>query len=140
MAHGDYLLLTETIGVSEENDFFLKLFIRIMRNSWAKNVKEMKAFAEEMASLGRDRQRRFLTYCQRLIRENFMYRFQVESLCYMNQEEKTFALRFAEYVNERNVCDFVDELSASERHIAQNVNSKMVFFDLALHITVLLKK
>ena len=34
----------------------------------------------------------------------------------------------------------MDELQLAEKHIEQNVNAKMVFFDLALKLTVLLKK
>jgi DNA polymerase-3 subunit delta' len=34
----------------------------------------------------------------------------------------------------------MDELTEADRHLAQNVNAKMVFFDLALRITALLKK
>lgn len=140
MAHGNYLTMIDTINVSEENAYFLEQFKLIMRNSWARNVKGMKLFAEEMASIGRERQKNFLSYCQRLIRENFMYRFNVEDINYMNQDEKTFSTKFAPYINERNVFDFINELSESERHISQNGNAKMIFFDLALHITVLLKK
>lgn len=140
MSHGNYLTMIDTINVSEENAYFLEQFKLIMRNSWARNVKGMKLFAEEMAGIGRERQKNFLAYCQRLIRENFMYRFQAKDINYMNQEERMFSVKFAPFINERNVFDFIEELSHSERHISQNVNAKMVFFDLALHITVLLKK
>ena len=140
MSHGNYLTTIETINVSEENEFFLEQFIRIMRNSWARNVKEMKRFAEDMTAIGRERQKNFLKYCQHLIRENFMCRFQAEDMNYMNQTEKIFSARFAPFINERNVFEFIEELSDSERHISQNGNAKMIFFDLALHITVLLKK
>ena len=140
MSHGNYLSAIDNINVSEENAYFLEQFKQIMRNSWARNVKGMKLFAEEMASIGRERQKNFLAYCQRLIRENFMYRFQANDMNYMNQDEKTFSAKFAPFINERNVFDFIQELSDSERHISQNGNAKMIFFDLALHITVLLKK
>lgn len=140
MSHGNYLSMIETINVSEENAYFLEQFKLIMRNSWARNVKGMKLFAEEMAGIGRERQKNFLSYCQRLIRENFMYRFQSDDMNYMNQDEKTFSAKFAPFINERNVFDFLNELSDSERHISQNGNAKMIFFDLSLHITVLLKK
>jgi DNA polymerase-3 subunit delta' len=58
----------------------------------------------------------------------------------MNKEETAFSERFSPYVNERNVMELMDELSLAERHIHQNVNSKMVFFDLSMRIIVLLKK
>jgi len=142
IAHGNYLQMIEIMQASEENEYFLQQFIRMMRNAWAKNVKDMKAFAEDMASatLGRDRRRRFLAYCQRLIRENFIYKFQTSEMNYMNQEETAFALKFAPYINERNVFDFIEELAEADRHIAQNGNAKIIFFDLALRIAVLLKK
>ncbi|MDR2041761.1 MAG: DNA polymerase III subunit delta [Tannerella sp.] len=140
LSHGDYLRMKENIHAGEENEFFLQQFIRIMRNSWARNVKEMKTFAEDMAGIGRERQKNFLAYCQRLIRENFAYRFEAGEMNYMTPAEQAFATRFAAYVNERNVFGFVRELSEAERHIAQNGHAKMIFFDLALQITVLLKK
>ena len=49
-----------------------------------------------------------------------------------------FATRFAPYVNESNIINIADELAEAERHIVQNTNPKMVFFDLALKMIVLL--
>jgi DNA polymerase-3 subunit delta' len=140
MSHGDYIQMIENIHVNEENEYFLQQFIRIMRNSWGRNVKEMKLLAEEMAGIGREQQKSFLAYCQRLIRENFMYRFQAGEMNYMNRTEEAFSVRFSDYVNERNVYDFIEDLSDAERHIGQNGNAKIIFFDLALRITVLLKR
>ena len=140
LAHGDYLQMIDILRNSDENELFLQHFQRLMRNAWSKNVKAMKAFAEDMVPLGRERQRNFLIYCQRLIRENFMYNFQASGINYMNQEEVTFSSKFSPYINERNVFDFIEELSEADRHIAQNGNAKMIFFDLALRITVLLQK
>jgi DNA polymerase-3 subunit delta' len=139
-SHGDWLRLMDNLNVSEENAFFLQQFIRIMRNSWGRNVREMKAFAEDMAAIGRERQRHFLSYCQYYIRENFMCRFREEEINSMNREEAAFSAKFAPFINERNVYDFMEELAEAELHIARNGNARMIFFDLALHITVLLKK
>jgi len=140
LAHGDMLQLTDAIHQSDENELFLQHFMRMMRNSWAKNVKGMKSFAEDMVPLGRERQRNFLAYSQRLVRENFVYRFEASEMNYLNLEESTFSSKFSPYINERNVFDFMEELSEADRHIAQNGNAKMIFFDLALRITVLLQK
>ena len=57
-----------------------------------------------------------------------MYRFQSPDLNYMNMDESGFAVKFAPFVNERNVFDIMEELAKAERHITQNVNAKMVFF------------
>jgi DNA polymerase-3 subunit delta' len=81
-----------------------------------------------------------LVYCQHMIRENFVYNFHRREMVYMSQDEQNFAVRFAPFINERNVMGLMDELSEAQRHIEQNVNAKMVFFDLSLKVTVLIKQ
>ena len=140
LSGGNYFKATEFLTVDNDNAFFLEQFKTIMRNGWTKNVAAMKSFAEEMASLGREMQKNFLSFCQRQVRENFLVCLNEPSLNYMNKEEVEFAKNFHPYVNERNVIDLMEELSLAERHIAQNVNSKMVFFDLSMRIIVLVKR
>lgn len=140
IANGNFIKAVEAISLSEENKLFLELFKGMMRNSWARNVKGMKEASELFATLGRERQKNFFVFAQRMIRENFVYRFQEPALNYLNRDEASFSVRFAPFVNERNVFDLMEELEKAERHIAQHVNAKMVFFDLSLKITVLLKR
>ncbi|MDR1499966.1 MAG: DNA polymerase III subunit delta [Tannerellaceae bacterium] len=140
LAGGSYIKALETISLNEENAFFLEHFKEMMRNSWARNIKAMKTSADHMASLDREQQKRFLTYCQYLVRENFVHRFQAPELNYMSRREAEFAIRFAPFVNERNVFDLMGELSKAELHTTRNVNAKMVFFDLSLRITALLRR
>lgn len=73
-----------------------------------------------------------------MIRENFIYNFREPSLTYLNTEEQNFSNRFAPFVNERNVIGIMNELSEAQRHIEQNVNPRMVFFDFSLKMIVLL--
>ena len=140
LANGNYLKAIETISLGEENKFYLEQFKSIMRNSWARNVRGMKDLADTLAAIGRERQKNFLAYCQHLIRENFIYQFQSPELNYMNLDEDSFSVKFAPFVNERNVIDIMEELAKAEQHISQNVNAKMVFFDLSLKLTVLIKR
>lgn len=140
LSQGNYLKAVTAISTNEEEAYFLEQFKNIMRNSWARNVKGMKKQAEELAGIGRERQKNYLAFCQKMIRENFIYCLQEPDLNYMNREESSFSIKFSPFVNERNVLELVDELEKAERHITQNVNAKMVFFDLALRITVLIKR
>ncbi|MDR1813407.1 MAG: DNA polymerase III subunit delta [Tannerella sp.] len=139
LANGNYLKATRLLSESEDEAFFLEQFKLIMRNGWARNIVGMKQFAEEMASLGREKQKNFLAYCQRQIRENFLLCLSEPALNYLNNDEAAFSVNFHKYVNERNITGLMDEFSLAEAHIGQNVNSKMVFFDLSMRITVLVK-
>ncbi len=140
LANGSYTKALQTISLDEENRKFFELFVNLMRLSYQRKIREMKLWSEQVAALGRERQKRLLIYCQRLIRENFIYNLQCNQLSYMNQDEKHFASRFAPFVNERNVMGIMDELSEAQQHIEQNVNAKMVFFDFSLKMIVLLKQ
>jgi DNA polymerase-3 subunit delta' len=140
LSGGNYLRAMDLIRVSEENALLLEHFKSLMRHAWLRNVKGMKTLADTLAASGRERQKNFLAYCQHLVRENFACRFQAPELSYMSRPEAGFALRFAPFVNERNVVELMDELSKAERHIVQNVNAKMVFFDLSLRITALVRR
>ncbi|MDR0799408.1 MAG: DNA polymerase III subunit delta' [Dysgonamonadaceae bacterium] len=140
LAGGSYLNAANLIDTREEMAIYLDLFIIIMRNSWKRDIVNIKAKADYFASLGRDKQKNFLTYAQRLVRENFFLRLQMPEINYLSRPEVEFSMNFFPYVNEKNVVDFMEELALAEQHIEQNVNPRMVFFDLSVKIAVLLKK
>lgn len=114
------------------------LFVMLMRLSYQRKVKDLRDWSNHMAGLGRERQKQFLTYCQHLLRENFMFNFQRPELVRLTPTEAAFSKNFARFINERNVIPIMEEFACAETDISQNVNARMVFFDLALQIIVLL--
>ena len=137
-SEGNFLKAIESISLNEENKLFFDLFVALMRLSYQRKIKEMKAWSEKVATMGREKQKHFLSYCQRMIRENFIYNFHNHSITYLGNEEEAFSTRFAPFINERNVMEIMNELNEAQRHIEQNVNAKMVFFDFSLKMIVLL--
>lgn len=138
LANGSFVKALDLIHLNEDNDKYLELFISLMRLAYARRIREMKAWSEEVATLGREKQKELLTYCQRMIRESFMANFHQKQMSYMNLEEQNFTSRFAPFVNEGNAMGIMHELSEAQVHIEQNVNPRMVFFDLSLKMIVLL--
>ena len=136
---GNWEKAEEMLSVSEEKALYLDLFMKLMRVAYARNIRDMKAWSEQVAALGRERQKRLLDYCQRMIRENFIMNFREKEMIYMSQAELDFSVRFSPYVNERNIFGIMEELSEAQRHIEQNVNAKMVFFDMSLRMIVWIK-
>ena len=140
IAQGSYTEALKRMQQDTERQLFLDLFMQLMRHSYARRIKEMYQWSLTVSELGRERQKRMLDYFQGLLRENFIYNFHLESINYLSQEEEDFSRRFAPFINERNVIGIMDELSDASRDITQNTNPKMVFFDLALKMIVMLKK
>ena len=140
LANGNFVKALETIHLSEENKLFFDLFVSLMRLSYQRKIKEMKQWSEQLAGMGRERQKNFLMYCQRMIRENFIFNLHQPEMNYLTTDEQQFATRFAPFVNERNVMGIMNELTEAQLHIEQNVNARMVFFDFSLKMIVLLKQ
>ena len=136
---GNWEKAEEQLSLSEEKALYLELFMQLMRVAYARNIRDMKAWSEQVAAMGRERQKRLLDYCQRMIRENFVMNFKNSELNYMSQAEQNFSVRFSPFVNENNIFGIMDELSEAQRHIEQNVNAKMVFFDMSLRMIVWIK-
>lgn len=124
---------------SQENLYF-DMVVLLMRKAYARQIKELQQWAEAIVKWPRAEQRNFLQYFQHFLRENFAYNFRQPRLCYMKEQEQEFAARFARFINERNVIGFYEQISLAQRDIAQNTNSKMVFFDLALQVVLLLRQ
>ena len=137
---GNWLQAVETIHLGSRSKEYIELFMALMRRSYARDLKGMRQWADTVAGMGREPQKNFLIYCQRMIRESFICNFHRPEINYMNVDEANFTARFAPFVNEKNIFGIMDELSEAQRHIEQNVNAKMVFFDLALKMIMLLKQ
>lgn len=139
-AGGNMAAALRNVTDDSESQLYFDLFVSLMRLSYMRKVKEMKQWSEKVAGLGRERQKSFLIYCQRMIRENFIYNFRRQSqLNYMNEREADFAVKFAPFINENNVIGIMEELSLAQRDIEQNTNAKIVFFDFSLKMIVLIK-
>ena len=140
LANGNFIKALETIHLNEENQQFFDLFVSLMRLSYQRKIREMKMWSEQVAGMGRERQKNLLEYCQRMVRENFICNFRQPDMVYLNPEELQFASRFAPYINERNIISVMELLGEAQVHIEQNVNPKMVFFDMALRMIVEMKQ
>ncbi len=142
IAAGSYTAaLQQTADPQGEEGEEFDIFVSMMRLAYSRKIKDMMAWSERVARKGRETQKHLLQYFQRMVRESFVHNFQRPAeLNYMTRAESNFALRFAPFVNERNVAAISEELAHCERDIEGNVNAKMVFFDLIIKLTILLKQ
>ena len=138
IANGSWQKALEELQADSESELFLDLYINLMRLAYQRKIKDLRKWSEVMASHGREWQKRWLTYFLKMARENFMYNFHDEELVYMTQKEEDFARNFARFINEANILSINDLGNRAIRDIGQNANAKVVFFDFALQMIVLL--
>lgn len=149
ISNGSYTAAMSIFEENDENKLNFERFVMIMRLAWQvgnrkdhASLKTLKKWSEDMATsaVGRERQKNFLQYAQRMTRENFILNLNQSGLNYLTNYESDFSVKFSPFINERNVEELMSEFALAERHIEQNVNAKMVFFDLVLKVIMLLKK
>ena len=139
-AMGSWLQALQELDAGNENRQFFDLFVMLMRKAYTRDLRELKSWSEAVATFGREKQRRMLVYFLYLVRENFMFNFRQPDLNYMTAEEEHFAQNFARFINERNVVEMGELLQLAHRNIGQNANAKIVFFDLAMKMIILLRR
>ena len=138
LSNGDWITAVGELTADGENKEFLADFQSLMRLAYQRNVRELKHWSENINSYGREKQKRFLSFFLRLVRESFMYNFQQPDLSYMTADEEAFTSKFAKFVNENNILQINELANKALRDIGQNANGKIVFFDMALQMIVLL--
>lgn len=133
----DVPALARQKGSAEEKLFF-DLFVQLMRLAYQRRIKDLKQWSDVVAELGREKQKNMLEYFQHLIRENFVYNLHRQELNTLTEEEEVFSQRFARFITEKNIIPIIEELTQAQEDIQQNTNARMVFFDFAVKMIVML--
>ncbi len=139
-AGGNYLKALEYTQPGEDKVYYFGTFQKIMRHAWKAEVPELLSLAEELADLGRERQKEFFLYVLQLVREYFMMNLGNPSLLYLTRNEKEFGIKFARFINEKNVIPFRELFEEGYRHVSMNGNVKIIFTDTLLKIVRLIRR
>ena len=138
-ADGSMLAAHTAISFSQEEQEFLDLFMSLMRKAYQNQMSDLREWTLTIAGMGRESIIRYLKYCLRLIRENFIMNLHVPQLNYLRGDEAVFSNKFSRFINERNVEKIVQEFDMAIADIGGNTNPKMVLFDLAVRMCIYLK-
>lgn len=140
LANGNLINAFRVLQNDEENAYHLDRFASLMRLCWTKDVLGLLQWCDSMTGIGRERQKSFLSYALRMIRENFIMNCQTPELALLTQKESEFSSRFYPFINQDNVYQMVEELNKAQYHIESNGSDKIIFLDTALKLIKLIKK
>ncbi|MEZ4996602.1 MAG: DNA polymerase III subunit delta' [Bacteroidales bacterium] len=134
IANGNLVRAMELARDDESTTIHLDRFTRLMRTAYTRDIHSLVTWSEETAGLGRERQKSFLSYSLRMIRENFILNFngRENRLVYLTRAEDEFSDRFHPFINDRNINALNREFNLAYAHVESNGNTKMIFLDLAL--------
>ena len=140
LADGNFVKALQVLNSDEENAFNLDRFVSLMRLCWTKDVLGLMQWCDSMIGIGRERQKNFLGYTLRMIRENFVMNCQVPQLALLTQKESDFSSKFFPFINQENVYPMVEEINKAQYHIEANGSDKLIFLDMSLKLIKMIKK
>lgn len=145
-AQGSLTNLVKLLSQEQAEDPFEEWFVAWVRAAFrakgnAAAINDLISWSEQIASLGREAQKKFLEFCIDMFRQALLLNYQVTPLVYYEPRIEKFRLEnFAPFVNDKNINEIFRELSDAMYHIERNANAKIVLTDLSIKLTRLIHK
>jgi DNA polymerase-3 subunit delta' len=139
LAEGNFLRAME-LSKEDNANANLDRFIPLMRLSYTSDFTSLLGWVDEMSRLGREKQKEFLLYSLRVLRENFLMNLDAQQLNRFSETEKEFSVKFSRFIHRENVTALADEFNKAHYHIESNGNDRLIFLDLAIQISQLIKR
>lgn len=125
---------------SNPSEFLAVQFQTWMRHCYSKKLAALYTWSEQIAALSREDQKHFILYALDQMRQNLILNYSNENLARFTLTEKNFASKFSPFINHLNIEDIMEELESAHKSIGQNVNSKILFFELSIRMFRLLQR
>ncbi len=138
---GNFIQAQKLIEHSELEEEFHELFKDWMRAAFKGNVPALIVWSEEIAkvSYGREKQKQFLKYALHLFRESLIKNYGDVEMERVNNSEEGFLAKFAPYIHGANCIEIIELFDNASYHIERNANPKILFLDVSLKLTKLLR-
>ena len=141
VANGNIIRAAELFENEDSSLQNLEKFKKLMRFAWKRDIISVISWSEEIAGTGREAQKNFISYTLRILRENLMLSLgQLKNdLVFLAGEEAAFSKNFHPFINQENIYQLADEFNIAYSHVEANGNAKIIFLDLALKVTKLIR-
>jgi DNA polymerase-3 subunit delta' len=125
---------------TEESGEDFEFFVELARLSYNDKHLELMKWAEKVAALGRERQKRLIENFIRLTRSSFMINAGLEDIAYLWGAEMEFCCKFSPFIGAENVEPLVAEMESALGQMRQNASAQIVFTHFALAISKMIVK
>jgi DNA polymerase-3 subunit delta' len=141
VAAGNIISAIELCENEDSSVVNLDRFKNLMRFAWKRDIISIINWSEEIAATGREAQKNFISFSLRLLRENLMLSLDQKKnrLVFLTGEEAAFSGNFHPFINQTNIYPLNDEFNLVYSHIEANGSAKIIFLDLALKVTRLIR-
>lgn len=140
LSQGNIIEAIQLIEGDNSHHIYFDLFVKLMRAAYSVKPNELIAVSEEIAQLDKQKQKNFLKYGLHIFRESIISNYMKGKLINVRADEKQFLDKFARFINNQNIVELSQEFNSAHYHLERNANPKILFTDLVIKLTKLIKK
>jgi len=140
LAQGNMVEAIQMAQGDNGQHLYFDLFVKMMRTAYAANAFDLMTISEELAALEKEQQKHFIRYGLHLFRESIILNYMKGELISLRNEEHSFLEKFAKFINNQNITELQEEFNLAHYHLERNANAKILFTDLVIKLTKLIKK
>lgn len=145
-AQGNYNKALHLLNQDADDLIFEEWFVIWVRAAFkakgnASAIQDLIQWSEQIAQLGREKQKKFLEFCIEMFRQALLLNYQAQPLVYLTPKVDKFKMEnFAPFIHGNNINDIFYQLSEALYHIERNGNAKIILTDLSIQLTRLIHK
>ena len=139
-AEGNYRLALQLLETEDPDADLAGDFLEWMRACLRLNVPKLQELSEQLATIGRERQKSFFEYALSIVRECLLMNYGDEKLIRIEGSEKDSFRKLAPFIHAGNSEEFITALDEAHYHVERNANFKILFMDLSFNIFNLLNR
>jgi DNA polymerase-3 subunit delta' len=140
LAQGNVAEAIELLQGADAQHAFFDLFVKMMRAAYKANPMDLMEVSEDAAALDKENQKNFLKYGLRIFRESIILNYMKGELVNLQSNERAFLEKFARFINNQNITELMEEFNQAHYHLERNANPKILFSDVVIKLTKLIKK
>ena len=140
IAEGDWLAACRYVNDKDDEKFFFQTFQQWMRLCFLNAMSQLIDFANNIKTIGRERQKELLNYGLKVVRNAMLINNNLSDLVMLPNDEKNFVTKFAPFINPANTMQINELFEESINQIERNGNAQIIFLDDSFKLVLLLKK
>ncbi len=132
LADGNFhqaLIMLESDEILENNTNFLREWLRVC---YKNDIKEILSYVDNLAKMGRERQKNLLSFALEVFRQCNLLNYQAGNLVKVHPESQDFINKFSTILLPQVAVKMTDEFSKAIYHVERNANPKILFTDLSI--------
>lgn len=124
----------------DPSEEYFNLFMAWMRICFSRDVGKSIEFSADIASLGREKQKGFLSFCLTVFQKSLAGNFLSIDNVKINPAQKGFMEKFMPFITPANAMRLHETLTDAHYHVDRNANAKILFLDVSFKLFSLIKR